>query len=106
MRNTLGNSSKNKKRDDNRDSDDRLQDLLEWVEDFAENLEDTEVLAPAHISHDSDSERPAKVTPRKHSIKIHFPEDGNCEVCLRITMTKGSLQKTYWRSSTSSRKVW
>ena len=42
--------TKNKKKNENRDSDDCLQDFPEWLEEFAENLEDTEVLAPAHIS--------------------------------------------------------
>ena len=71
---------------DNRDSDDRLRDLPEWLEKFTDNLEDTEVLAPAHISQDSDSERPAKVASksRRHSICIHFPKNRNCDICLRI----------------------
>ena len=29
---------------------------------------------PAHISHDSDPQRPVKVAPRKHSIETHFPK--------------------------------
>ena len=33
---------------------DSLRDLLEWLQEFTEDLEDTEVAAPAHISHDSD----------------------------------------------------
>ena len=50
--------NKKKKRDDSRDSDDRLRDLREWLEEFTDNLED------------SDSERPTKVasTSRKHSL--------------------------------------
>ena len=48
------------KRDDNRDSDDRFRDLPEWLEEFTDNPEDTEDRAPAHISQDSDSERPVK----------------------------------------------
>ena len=67
------------------------------VRGFTENLEDTGVPALAHISHDSDSERPTKVAFRKHSIQTHFPKDGNCKICSRT--------KTHWRSSTSSRKV-
>ena len=35
----------------------------------------------------------------------HFPKDRNCEV-LANQNDKGSLQKTHWRSSTSSRKIW
>ena len=49
-------------------------------------LKDTEVRATAHISQDSDSERPTQVISksRKHRIHTHFPRDRNCEVCLRI----------------------
>ena len=59
-----------KKGDDSRDSDDRLRDLLEWLEKFTHNLEDAELPASAHSSRDPDSERPMKVAPRKHSIFI------------------------------------
>ena len=38
--------------DNNRASGDRLRDLPEWFEEFAKHLEDAEVLAPAHISHE------------------------------------------------------
>ena len=54
---------------------------------------DTEVPAPAHISHDSDSERPTKVAPRKHSICTHFPKDRNCEVCLLTKMTRAPCRR-------------
>ena len=65
-----------RKRDDNRDSDDRLRDLPAWLEEFTDNLEDTEVHAPVHSSQDSDPERPTKVVSksRKHSIYTHFPK--------------------------------
>ena len=45
-------------------------DLPEWLEEFTENLEDTEMPVPAHISQDSDSEHPTKVVTksRRHSI--------------------------------------
>ena len=77
--------NKNKKRDGNRDSDERLRDLPEKLEEFADNLEDAEVHAPAHVSQDSDSKRPTKVLlkTRRHSIQTHFPRDRNCGVCLR-----------------------
>ena len=35
----------------------RLRDLPDWLEEFTEDLEDTEVQAPANTSQDSDSER-------------------------------------------------
>ena len=66
-----GNWSRNPARD-SENSNDRLRDLPERLEEFTENLEDTEVRAPAHISHDSDSERPTKVVSRKHRIFMHF----------------------------------
>ena len=64
-----------------------MQDLLEWLEEFTEIFEDTEVPATAHISRDSDSERPTKVANRKHSIYVHFPKDRHSEICLRTKMT-------------------
>ena len=64
-------------------------------EEFAENLEDTEVPAPAHISHDSDSERPTKVTPRKHSIETSPPKRSKLRSMLANQDDKGLLQKTH-----------
>ena len=49
--------------------------------------------APAHIPHDSDSERPTKLTSRKHSIYIHFSADRNWEVCLRTKMTRAPSRR-------------
>ena len=86
-----------KKRNGNRDSDGRLRDLPEWLEEFTDDPEDTEVHAPAHISQDSDSERPTKVVSksRKHSIHIHFPskKGRNREVCLRKNMTRAACRR-------------
>ena len=80
--------------------------IPEWLEDFTENLQITEIPAAADISHDSDPERPTKGASRKHSIHTHFPKDQNCEVCKRTKTTdKGSLQKVTWRSSTPRRKM-
>ena len=76
-------------RDGSRDADDRLRDLPEWLEEFTDNLEDTEVHAPAHISQDSDLERLTKV----HSMYTHFPKDRNCEVCLRTNMTRALCRR-------------
>ena len=36
----------------------------------------------------------------------HFPKDRNCELCIRTKDDGCSLQKTHWRSRTSSRKFW
>ena len=84
-----------KPKDGNRVSDDRLRDLPEWLEEFTDNQEDTELPVSAHISQDSDSERPAKVASksRKHSIYTHFPKDRNCEVCLRTQIAKSLCRR-------------
>ena len=70
-----------------------MLDLPEWLEEFTENLEDTEVSAPAHISFDSDSEHLTKVASRKHSLETHFAEDRNCEVCKRTKMTRAPCRR-------------
>ena len=88
--------------------------FLNGLEDFTGNPEDTEVLAPALISQDSDSERPAKVVSksRKHSIHTHLPKDRNCEVCLRTQMTRAPTlakldfeQKSFGDFITTDHKV-
>ena len=75
----------------------RLRGLPGWSEEFTENMEDERVLAssdtPANTSHDSDSERPAKVVSRKHSIFTYFPKDRICEVRKRTKSTVGPCRK-------------
>ena len=89
-----GNWSRNPARN-SENSNDRLRDLPEWLEEFTGNLEDTEMPAPAHISHDSDSERPAKVETksRKHSFETRFPKDRNCDVFLRTETTRAPCRR-------------
>ena len=53
--------TKNNKRDGSRDADDRLRDLPEWLEDFTDNLEATELHASAHSSPKSDLENTTTV---------------------------------------------
>ena len=78
-----------------KDENDPLADALLWLEDFKENLKPTEVHAPAHISQNSDSAHSMKVATksRMHSIFTHFPEDRNCDVCLRTKITKASCSR-------------
>ena len=82
------NPTKRKKGTTDGASGNRLRDIPDWLQEFTENLEDTEVPAPAHMSPDSDSERPTKVASRKHRIYTHLPKDRNCEVCLRTKITR------------------
>ena len=96
-------------RSDKKDANDPLADLPFWFEDFTDNLDPTEVHAPAHISQDSDSEHPAKVATnsRKHSIFTYLlTERPRLRRLLENQNNKDSLQTTHWRSSISSRKVW
>ena len=62
--------NKNKKRDDRKNSDDLLADLPEWLVEFTDKLEDTELHASAHSSQNSDSEHSTKAATkaRKHNI--------------------------------------
>ena len=70
-----------------------MRDLPEWLEEFTDNLEGTEVPALAGTSHESDSERLTKVAPRKHRIFTHFPNDRNCAVCMRTKNTRALCRK-------------
>ena len=97
--------NQNKKRNGNRDSNDRLRYPPEWLEEFTDNLEDTEVSAPVHISQNSDSERPTKVVSRKHRI-FSLLERRELRNTQANQNDKGSLEKTHWRRSTTSRKAW
>ena len=89
------------------DADDRFRDLPEWLEEFTDNLEDTEVSASANISHDSVSESPTTVVKIKEAQYLcSLPKRPKPRSLLANENDKGSLQKTHWRSSTSSRKFW
>ena len=54
-RDSTTSQNKNKKESNKQATGDRLGDLPEWLEDFADNLEDTEAPVPAHVSQDSGS---------------------------------------------------
>ena len=83
-----------RKRDGNRDSDDRLRDLPEWLDEFTDNVEDTEVPAPAHISRDSDSERLKKVASKSRltSQKTVIAKSA-CEPELQGHLAEDALEK-------------
>ena len=82
-----------KKKDNKGTTGNRLRDFPEWLQEFTDNLEDTEVPASAYISHDSDSERLTKVASRKHGIHTHFPQDRNCEICQRTKITRAPCRR-------------
>ena len=89
--------------DNQQAADNRLRDLLEWLE-FADNLEEAELVASAHISRESNSEPPRKVASGKHSIFTHFQRQ-QLRGLHENQDYEGSLQEALWRSSTSRRKI-
>ena len=82
-------------------------EIPEWLQEFREILVDEEI--PAHGDSHASSSHEASLEPTtkrredlgKHSVFSHFPQDRNCEICKRTKITRGSMQKTQWRSRTS-----
>ena len=72
-------------------------EILEWLQEFRENLVDERV--PEHRdSHASSSHEPSLEPARsvdlgKHSVKTHFPKDRNCEICQRIKITRAPWRR-------------
>ena len=97
--------NKHKMKGNNQATRSRLRDLPEWLKDFTDNLEDTEVPGLANTSQDSDSERPTKVATRKHSIYTHFPKDHNREVCLRTKMTRPPCRRRTGEAVVRAEKI-
>ena len=87
-------------------------EIPEWLQEFRENLVDDEIPLQGG-SHASSSHEAflAQTTQRREdlgeqNVHTHFPEDRNCEICKRTKNYKGPVQKTQWRSRTSSCKFW
>ena len=73
-------------------------DIPEWLQEFGENLVDDRV-PERRDSHASSSHEPSsEPTPTrsvdfgKHSVKTHFPEDRNCEICQRTKITRARAE--------------
>ena len=83
-------------------------EIPELLQEFRENLVDDEI--PVHGDSHASSSHEASSEPTfkrredlgKHSVYTHFPKDRNCEICKRTKNYKGPMQKTQWRSRTSS----
>ena len=94
------------------DSGRASSEIPEWLQEFRENLVDDEV--PEHRDSHASSSHEVSLEPTfkrredlgTHSVYTHFLKDRNCEICQRTKNHKGSVQKTQWRSRTSSRKFW
>ena len=73
-----------------------MRDLPEWLEEFADNLEDTEAPVPAHVSQDSDSERLTIVVSKIKEAQFLYslPKRPKLRSILSNQDDKGSLQTT------------
>ena len=74
-------------------------DILEWLQEFRENLVDDRV-PERRDSHASSSHEPSlEPTPTrsedlgKHSVYTHFPKDRNCEICQRTKITRAPCRR-------------
>ena len=96
--------TQNNKKGRQRMEDRGLRNFPEWCEEFTDNLEDTEVPAPAHIFLTTqESERPTSGIEEAQYFYL-LPERSKLRSMLAKQDDKGSLQKTHWRNSTSNRK--
>ena len=90
--------NQNKKEGHEEVQGDLLRDMPDWLQDLRENLVDKNV-PPQQYSHSSSHELPmeprAKVVPGsgEHSIFSHFPEDRNCDICLKTKLTRASCRR-------------
>ena len=95
---------KKEKKNDTQDSDDRLRDLSEWLEEFTDNLEDSEIPVSAHIFSGPRFETSCESWHQHQRSTVFIltsPKDQNSKECLRTTMTTAPLQKTHWRSGSA-----
>ena len=74
-------------------------DILEWLQEFRENLVDDRV-PERRDSHASSSHEPSlkptttrSVDLGKHSDYTHFPEDRNCEICQRTKIRRAPCRR-------------
>ena len=74
-------------------------EILEWLQEFRENLVDDEI--PEHgdshasSSHDVSLEPTSKRSEGlgKRSVETHFPKDRNCEICQRTKITRAPCRR-------------
>ena len=93
----LTKATKSAKTNKNEDPDQERRDLchsdiLEWLQEFRENLVDDRVPerrdSHASSSHEPSLEPMRSVDLGKHSVYTHFPEDRHCEICQRTKITR------------------
>ena len=74
-------------------------EVLEWLQEFSENLVDDRV--PERTDSHASSSLEVSLEPTstrsvdlgKHSVYAHFPEDRNCEICKRTKITRAPCRR-------------
>ena len=93
------NPKPNKDETTRKNGDPLCSDILEWLQEFRENLVDDRVPecrdSHASSSHELSSEPTLvrSVDLGKHSVYTHFPEDRNCEICQRTKITRAPCRR-------------
>ena len=96
--------TKHPKRNQNKNHEKELgdplcSDILEWLQEFEENLVD-DIVPERRDAHASSSHEPSleptltrSVDLGKHSVFTHFPKDRNCEICHRTKITRSPCRR-------------
>ena len=74
-------------------------EILEWLQEFRENLVDDEI--PLQGDSHASSSHEASLEPiymrreelGKHNVHTHFPKDRNCEICKRTKITRAPCRR-------------
>ena len=102
----------NKKEPKRERSDPLYSEILEWLQEFRENLVDDDI--PVHgdshasSSHESSSEPPyEKVRVWVSTVFFsHFPKDRNCEICQRTKITTAPCRRRNGEAVLRADKFW
>ena len=113
--------TENKNKNEGREEvqSDLLHELLDWLQEFRENLVDEStsekrrgdlMQRSAHTSsssHYSPMGPRAKVEPGsgKHSVCTHPPKDLDCDICLKRKITRASCRRRRWYGRATSGQI-
>ena len=106
------NPKPNKKESKKEQSDSLCSEIPEWLQEFRENLVDDEI--PEQGDPHASSPHEASLDPifkrredlGKHSVFVLISLKTEIAKSVKDQNCKGPMQKTQWRSRTSSRKFW
>ena len=98
----------------------KRKELPDWLQEFRENLvEEGTSTEPwrnpeqgsqdtSKSSHELPMEPRAKVVPGsgKHSVYTHFPKHPNCDLCLKMKITRASCRRRTGTVVNQSGKCW